>query len=68
MTENQDDEKNNLNNHEPYTNRGVELLLRNRRKKSEPPKTFQIKFGKMISLLRREFVIHLNFYLDVRKK
>jgi hypothetical protein len=68
MTENQDDEKNNLNNHEPHTNRGVELLLRNRRKKSEPPKTFQIKFGKMISLLRREFVIHLNFYLDVRKK
>ena len=68
MTENQDDEKNNLNNHEPDTNRGVELLLRNRRKKSDPPKTFQIKFGKMISLLRREFVIHLNFYLDVRKK
>ena len=68
MTENQDDERNNLNNHEPRTNRGVELLLRNRRKKSDPPKTFQIKFGKMISLLRREFVIHLNFYLDVRKK
>ena len=68
MTENQDDGKNNLNNYEPRTNRGVELLLRNRRKKSEQPKTFQIKFGKMISLLRREFVIHLNFYLDVRKK
>jgi len=68
MTENQDDGKNNLNNYEPRTNRGVELLLRNRRKKSDPPKTFQIKFGKMISLLRREFVIHLNFYLDVRKK
>ena len=68
MSEDQDDQKRKLNSYETPINRGVELLLRNRRKKSEPPKTFQIKFGKMISLLRREFVIHLNFYLDVRKK
>ena len=68
MSEDQDDQKRKLNSYETPINRGVELLLRNRRKKSEPPKTFQIKFGKMISFLRREFVIHLNFYLDVRKK
>ena len=68
MTEDQGDVKSNLNKETPDINRGVELMLRNRRRKPDPPKTFQIKFGKMISLLRREFVIHLNFYLDVRKK
>jgi len=45
MTENQEDAKNNLNKDEPQINRGVELLLRNRRKNPEP-KTFQMKFGK----------------------
>ncbi len=68
MTEDQEEEKKNLNNSETHINRGVELLLRNRRKKPEPPKTFQIKFGKMISFLRREIVFHFNFYLDIRKK
>ena len=61
-------EKSNLNKSDPHINRGVELLLRNRRRKPEPPKTFQIKFGKMVSLFRREIVFHLNFYLDIRKK
>lgn len=68
MTENQEDEKSNLNKSDPHINRGVELLLRNRRRKPEPPKTFQVKFGKMVSLFRREIVFHLNFYLDIRKK
>ena len=49
------------------SNRGVELLLRNRRR-PERPKTFQIKFGNMVSFLRREIVFHFNFYLDIRKK
>ena len=68
VTENLDEGKSNLNNDETNINRGVELLLRNRRAKPEPPKTFQVKFGKMVSLLRREIVFHLNFYLDIRKK
>jgi len=68
MTENQGEEKSNLNNHETHINRGVELLLRNRRGIPEPPKTFQIKFGNMVALFRREIVFHLNFYLDIRKK
>ena len=63
-----DEEKNNLNNQETHINRGVELLLRNRRSKPDPPKTFQIKFGNMVSFFRREIVFHLNFYLDIRKK
>ena len=68
MIENLDDERNELNNVDPQINRGVELLLRNRRKRTEKPKTFQVKFGKMVSFLRREITIHLNFYLDVRRK
>ena len=68
VTENLDEGKSNLNNDETHINRGVELLLRNRRAKPEPPKTFQVKFGKMVALFRREIVFHLNFYLDIRKK
>ena len=61
-------EKIKLNNDEPQINRGVELLLRNRRRKSLNPKTFQVKFGKMISLFRREFHFFIEFHFDVRKK
>ena len=68
MTDDREDAKSNLNNEDTHINRGFELLLRNRRRKPEPPKTFQIKFGKMVALFRREIVFHLNFYLDIRKK
>ena len=68
MTEDLEDGKSNLNNEDTHINRGFELLLRRRWKKPEPPKTFQIKFGKMVSLFRREIVFHLNVYLDIRKK
>jgi len=68
MTREKGDAKRKLNNSEPEINRGVELLLRKRRKKSERPKTFQVRFGKMISLLRREIHILFEFHLDVRKK
>ena len=68
MTEDQEDEKKVLNNDKPELNRGVELLLRNRRKQPAPPKTFQVKFGKLIALWNREIIFHFNFYLDIRKK
>ena len=68
MTEDQEDEKKVLNNDKPELYRGVELLLRNRRKKPDPPKTFQVKFGKLIALWNREIIFHFNFYLDIRKK
>ena len=68
MTENQEEEKKDLNKNEPLEiNRGVELLLRNRRKKPDKPKTFQVKFGKLISLWNREIVFQFNVYLDIRK-
>lgn len=68
MTKGKGDEKKKLNNSEPEINRGVELLLRKGRRKSEKPKTFQMKFGKMISLFRREIHILFEFHLDIRKK
>ena len=69
MTDVPEEEKNDLNNDKPLEiNRGVELLLRNRRRKPEAPKTFQVKFGNLFSFFDREIVFHLNFYLDIRKK
>ena len=69
MTEDQEDAKKDLNKDESLEiNRGVELLLRNRRRKPEAPKTFQVKFGNLFSFFDREIVFHFNFYLDIRKK
>ena len=68
MTKDQDEGKSKLNKDEPQINRGVELLLRNRRRRSEKPKTFQVKFGKMISLFRREFHFFIDFHFDIKKK
>ncbi len=68
MTNDQEDEKNKLNKSEPEINRGVELLLRNRRKReSSKSKTFQVKFGKMISLFHREFHFFIEFHFDIKK-
>ena len=68
MTEDQEDEKKDLNKDKPLEiNRGVELLLRNRRKKPDKPKTFQVKFGKLISFWNRDIVFHVNVYLDIKK-
>lgn len=49
-------------------NKGVELMLRNKTKKEERSKTFQIRFGKMVSLFRRQLVISLDFSLDIKKE
>ena len=46
MTENLEDERNDLNNNEIHINRGFELMLKGPRKRKEkepPPKTFSIK-------------------------
>jgi len=68
VTEGQEEEKRPLNNPELQINRGVELLLRNRRKKKPKPKSFQIKFGNLVSFCNREIVFHFDFYLDINKK
>ena len=68
MISDQDDEKSKLNKIEPQINRGVELLLRNRRRESSRPKTFQVRFGKMISFFRKEFHFYIEFHFDIRNK
>ncbi len=71
VTEDPEGAKSNLNNDKSdedsfKINRGVELLLRNKRRVSRP-KTFQVKFGNMISLFSREIHFYLDFHLDIRK-
>ena len=69
MRDDQEDAKKDLNKDESLEiNRGVELLLRNRRRKLEKPKTFQVKFGNLFSFFSREIGFHFNFYLDIKKK
>ncbi len=55
----EEEEKDALNKDNTEINKGVELLLRNRRKKPKT-KVFQVKF----SIFRRE----ITFYLDINKK
>ena len=71
MTEDQEEEKSPLNKIKSdedslKINRGVELLLRNKRR-GEKPKTFQVKFGNMVSFFNREIEFYLDFHLDIRK-
>ena len=57
MTENREGAKKTLNKDKPLEiNRGVELLLRNRRKKPEASKTFQVEF----SFFKREITLSLD--------
>ena len=50
-------------------NKGVELMLRNKKKiKRREPKSFEIKFAKMVSFFKREIHIFFNFSLDIRKQ
>ena len=56
MIEDQEEEKKDLNKDKPLEiNRGIELLLRNRRKKPKP-KTFEVKF----SFMHREITLSLD--------
>ena len=71
VTEDQEEEKSPLNKIKSDSdslklNKGVELLLRNKRR-AQKPKTFQVKFGNMISLFSREIHFYLDFHLDIRK-
>ena len=59
VTEDQAEEKKHLNNDKPEINRGVELLLRNRRN-VQPKPTFQLK----LSLFKRE----ITFTINITKK
>jgi hypothetical protein len=70
MIKDQEGGKAKLNKSEPRINRGFELMLRkyNRRDNSSEPKTFQIRFGKMLSLLKREIHFGFEFYFEIKKR
>ena len=57
---NEEEEKSTLNNDKPEINRGVELLLRNRRRGRPQPKTFQVEFS--------FFKWEIALALDIKKK
>ena len=72
VTKNQGVEKSPLNKNKSdpplKMNKGVELLLRNKRRRPQPTRTFQMKFGNMIGLFNREIHFYFEFHLDFKKK
>ena len=49
-------------------NKGVELMLRNKKKLvRREPKSFQFKFGQMVSFFKREIHIYIEFSLDIKR-
>jgi hypothetical protein len=49
-----------------HINKGIELLLR-RKTKPKDPKTFEVNFGKMFSILKRKITIYFEFSFDIKK-
>ena len=72
VTKNQGGEKSPLNKNKSdpplKMNKGVELLLRNKRRRPQPTRTFQMKFGNMIGLFNRDIHFYFEFHLDFKKK
>jgi hypothetical protein len=56
----------NTNNLPSEIDRGVELLLRNKKGRVES-KTLQFRLNKMISLFKREFYFNIDFSFDIKK-
>ena len=66
-----EEERKHLNKSELKLDRGFELMLRkqNSKRREKPlPKTFQITFGKMVSLLSREIHLNFDFSINIKKK
>jgi hypothetical protein len=57
---------NKISNLPSEIDRGVELLLRNKKGRKEP-KTLQFRLNKMISLFKREFYFNIDFSFDIKK-
>ena len=62
-TENQEEKKPELE-----INKGVELMLRNKKKiVRREPKSFQFKLGQMVCFFKIEIQIYFEFSIDIRK-
>ena len=58
---------NKISNKPTEIDKGVEILLRNKKERKEP-KTLQFRLNKMISLFKREFHLNIDFSFDIKKK
>ena len=54
----------------PQINRGIELLLRNKKRRGtqQRPKSFRVTFEKVFSLFNREIHFHFDSFIDIRKR
>ena len=54
----------------PHINRGIELLLRNKKRRGtqQRPKSFRVTFEKVFSLFNREIHFHFDSFIDIRKR
>ena len=48
-------------------NRGVELILRKKNLSQPKHNVLLLKFGKLLSLFKREITVYFEFSLDIRK-
>jgi len=48
-------------------NRGVELILRKKNQLETKHNVLLLKFGKLISLFKREITVYFEFSIDIRK-
>jgi hypothetical protein len=51
-----------------HINRGVELLLRGEPKPKEHSKTWEVSFGKLVTLFKKEYHFFFQVSLDIRDK
>jgi len=52
---------------DPGIDRGFELMIRNKKRRAQP-KTFQLRFGKLLSLFKRELHFNFDISFDIKKK
>tara|TARA_R100000005_G_scaffold96028_1_gene80227 strand:+ start:2779 stop:2952 length:174 start_codon:yes stop_codon:yes gene_type:complete len=54
--------------HNIHINKGVELILRGEPKPKEEKNTWEVSFGKLVSLFKREYDFFFKVSLNIRKK
>ena len=64
---NQREPENHIRKEKLPLNRGVELILRKKNLSQPKHNVLLLKFGKLLSLFKREITVYFEFSLDVRK-
>jgi hypothetical protein len=61
----------NTTTNEPHINKGVELLLRNRKKRrdaQQTPKSLRVTLDNSLTIFKREIRFHFDAFIDIKKK